>query len=122
MKLDESAVKATHAATVILLRETPALEVFLLERHLDSDFVGGAYVFPGGKVDTSDYHVPPSSRHGSAPQSLVEAVGPELATALAIAAIRETFEESGCCLASLLTARSMGPFWTHRRLFRPELG
>ena len=40
------------AATVVLLRDAPAgLEVFLIKRHGLSDVLGGAYVFPGGKVD-----------------------------------------------------------------------
>lgn len=101
MKLDESAIAPTQAATVMLLREEPTLEVFMLERHLDSDFVGGAYVFPGGKVDPNDYHIPRTSLYGSTSKSLVAAVGPELATALAVAAIRETFEESGVLLGSI---------------------
>ena len=49
-------VAARDAATVMLVRDAattagPALEVCMLRRHLNSDFVGGAYVFPGGKVD-----------------------------------------------------------------------
>ena len=33
------------SSTVIVLREAAALEVFMLERHIKSDFAGGAYVF-----------------------------------------------------------------------------
>jgi 8-oxo-dGTP pyrophosphatase MutT (NUDIX family) len=52
-------VAARDAATIMLVRdavseEGPALEVCMLQRHLNSDFVGGAYVFPGGKVDDED--------------------------------------------------------------------
>ena len=40
------------AATVVMLRDMPTgLEVFLMKRHSLSDVLGGAYVFPGGKVD-----------------------------------------------------------------------
>ena len=36
------------SSTVIVLRQAAAaLEVFMLERHIKSDFAGGAYVFPG---------------------------------------------------------------------------
>ena len=43
------------AATVVMLRDTvDGMEVFLLKRHGLSDVLGGAYVFPGGKVDASD--------------------------------------------------------------------
>ena len=47
--------RCAHAATVVMLRDGPAgLEVFLLKRHGLSDVLGGAYVFPGGKVDLDD--------------------------------------------------------------------
>ena len=43
------------AASVVMLRDTPAgLETFLIKRHGLSDVLGGAYVFPGGKVDRED--------------------------------------------------------------------
>ena len=51
------------AATIMLVRDgdgggdsggDPALEVCMLRRHLNSDFVGGAYVFPGGAGDPLD--------------------------------------------------------------------
>ena len=45
------------AATVLILRDGPdGLEVFMVRRNLNSDFVGGAYVFPGGAVDPDDRH------------------------------------------------------------------
>ena len=44
------------AATIILLRDkkTEGFEVFLLKRHEKSSFMGGNYVFPGGRVDRED--------------------------------------------------------------------
>ena len=43
-------VPARDAATIMLVRDgDDGLEVCMLRRHLDSDFVGGAFVFPGGK-------------------------------------------------------------------------
>ena len=43
------------AATVVLLRDGDGgLEVFLMKRAAQSDVLGGAYVFPGGKVDKAD--------------------------------------------------------------------
>ena len=45
----------TPAATVILLRDgVHGLEVFLVKRHIKSNVLGGAFVFPGGKVDKLD--------------------------------------------------------------------
>lgn len=73
----------------------------MLERHLDSDFVGGAYVFPGGKVDRVD-QLDPELWAGIDPT--VEAqrmnVAPELALSLYVAAVRETYEEGGLLFAS----------------------
>src|SRR5665213_2308865 len=43
------------AATVITVRDSAnGYEILMLRRNLNSDFVGGAYVFPGGGVDESD--------------------------------------------------------------------
>jgi len=43
------------SATVIMLRDgLVGLEVFLVKRHAASAVLGGAYVFPGGKLDDTD--------------------------------------------------------------------
>ena len=44
------------SATVVLLRDDPekGLQVFLLRRHTASAVLGGAFVFPGGKLDEAD--------------------------------------------------------------------
>ena len=43
------------AATILLVRDAPdGIEVFMVKRHHQIDFVSGALVFPGGKVDKSD--------------------------------------------------------------------
>jgi 8-oxo-dGTP pyrophosphatase MutT (NUDIX family) len=48
-------VPPRDAATLIVLRDADAgLEVFCVERHPKSGFLGGAIVFPGGKVDVED--------------------------------------------------------------------
>ena len=73
------------AATVLLLRDGHSgIEVFMQVRHQDMKFASGALVFPGGRVDPEDH-------------ALAEGKGPD--GALRIAAIRETFEESGVLLA-----------------------
>jgi 8-oxo-dGTP pyrophosphatase MutT (NUDIX family) len=79
----------TDAATVILLRDGDASpEVFLLRRHAASVFMAGAYVFPGGRVDPSDYSLPA--------ELIDDPSTPDLG--LRAAAARETFEESGVLL------------------------
>jgi 8-oxo-dGTP pyrophosphatase MutT (NUDIX family) len=89
------------AATVMLVRDTPAgLEVFLQRRVMGMAFAGGMTVFPGGGVDPRDadtsvaWHGPPPD-WWAARFSCDEA----LARALVCAAVRETFEESGVLLA-----------------------
>ncbi len=55
---DPESVPVRDAATVMLVRDGDAgLEVCMLQRNLRSDFVGGAYVFPGGGVDPGDADV-----------------------------------------------------------------
>jgi len=91
------------AATVILLRRGPGVEVFLLRRAGALEFAPGACVFPGGSVDEpdSDPGVGESRWAGPSPADLGGLLGisADRAGALACAAVRETFEESGVLLA-----------------------
>ena len=88
-----SPVQARDAATVLLLRDgAGGLEVFLVKRNTVVDFMAGAHVFPGGKVDAAD----------SEPALIARLSGerePATAPELYIAAIRETFEEAGVLLS-----------------------
>jgi 8-oxo-dGTP pyrophosphatase MutT (NUDIX family) len=95
-------VPLRDAATVLILRDGhDGLEVFMLRRNLNSDFVGGAYVFPGGAVDPADRHVdlePVCQGRTDADASRrlgIESGG----LAFWVAAIRESFEEAGVLLA-----------------------
>ncbi len=94
------------AATVILLREKQpsGFEVFLLKRHEKNSFMGGNFVYPGGRVDQEDG----SSEIGSfsrgvtfdeAQKILGGTASSEESLAYWIAAIRELFEEAGILLA-----------------------
>jgi 8-oxo-dGTP pyrophosphatase MutT (NUDIX family) len=48
-------IEPAPAATVVLLREaTDSLEVLLLRRNSQLAFHGGAWVFPGGRIDPQD--------------------------------------------------------------------
>lgn len=90
------------SATVLLLRpgrDGHGIEVFLQERTLASDFAGGAYVFPGGKVDPRDADMDPERLGPIDQAALRRAIGVE-GVALAVAAIREAFEEAGVLLAT----------------------
>jgi 8-oxo-dGTP pyrophosphatase MutT (NUDIX family) len=94
-----------NAATVVMLHDTPGgLEVFLVRRHGLSDVLGGAYVFPGGKLDDSDSQLDPQAHLDQAPEHLHSALGEpdthvRTASGLYVAALREAFEESGVLFA-----------------------
>jgi len=117
-------VELRDAATVLILRDgVEGLEVFMLRRNLNSDFVGGAYVFPGGAVDPDDRHAnlePVCEGRSDADASRrlgIESGG----LAFWVAAIRESFEEAGVLLAydldgivDLDDAASMER-WAHHR-------
>jgi 8-oxo-dGTP pyrophosphatase MutT (NUDIX family) len=94
------------AATVILLRdkETEGFDVFLLKRHEKSSFMGGNYVYPGGRVDREDGSLEICSFSKGvtleeARKILGGALSPEESFAHWIAGIRELFEEAGVLLA-----------------------
>ncbi|TDI59413.1 MAG: NUDIX hydrolase [Alphaproteobacteria bacterium] len=79
------------AATILLLRDRPdEMEVLMVERHRDMKFMGGAVVFPGGKVDADDAGVSADNL----PAGFTADDMPQR-----IAGIREVFEESGLLLA-----------------------
>jgi 8-oxo-dGTP pyrophosphatase MutT (NUDIX family) len=90
-------VTTRDAATVMLVRDRPDLHVFMLRRSLRADFVGGAYVFPGGAVDPDDRLAEAEARSegrsdADASRLLGRADG---GLGFWVAAIRETFEEAG---------------------------
>jgi len=102
---------ARPAATVVVLRESgnaDRFEVLLVRRHDNVAFMGGAYVFPGGRVDDEDAAV----AHAQAAVSLAEQPSrfPDLTAdrelAYRVAAAREVFEETGV----RLSASALVPF------------
>lgn len=81
---------ARPSATVLIVRDGAAgLEVFMVARERQVDFASGAVVFPGGKVDPDD--------HADGWATLAAPRAPD--RAYWIAAVRETFEESGLLIA-----------------------
>ena len=94
------------AATVILLRKInpEEFEVFLLKRHEKSSFMGGNFVYPGGRVDRNDGSLEICSHcKGVSPEQAHQILGgpisPEESLAHWVAGIRELFEEAGVLLA-----------------------
>ena len=95
------------AATLALIRPAssggPGIEVLLMRRHGKSGFMGGVHVFPGGKVDDHDANsaydalLAPFDWDAAARRFQSDAAETR---AHYVAALRETFEEAGCLLAS----------------------
>ena len=120
------AVKPRPASTILLLRNADAhnvdgksrseIEVFMMVRHYEIDFNSGALVFPGGSVDKGDNDIiaDPSLYSGGEGMDADE-------LSFRIAAIRETFEESGILLArpkgssTLVDAKQAGEIETAHR-------
>lgn len=99
-------VQPRLAATIILMREQQigdgqGVEVFMVQRVTQSEFMPGVYVFPGGSVSSED-------REAEQADGLCQPVFPgqadpegrtTLGTGVRAAAIREVFEEAGVLLA-----------------------
>ncbi|MBO9432059.1 MULTISPECIES: NUDIX hydrolase [unclassified Sulfitobacter] len=98
MTIDKTKIR--NAATVIVLRdrhETP--HILMGQRGAKAAFMPNKFVFPGGAVDAGDAHVPLAAPvnalcHGR----LCDDAEPSLAHAIAVAAIRELWEETGLVL------------------------
>jgi len=94
------------AMTLILIRDqgSTGFEVFLLKRHAQNVFMGGSFVYPGGKLDKEDSTEEILARsRGVAEDEARQILGdddPEnVSIAYWIAGIRELFEEAGILLA-----------------------
>lgn len=91
------------AATLVLWRRRSGqLELLIGRRHGGHVFMPNRYVFPGGRVDESDYGLKPATGLNpvtAARFSRSHKTGRRKALALALAAIRETYEEAGLRLA-----------------------
>ncbi|MDP3385100.1 MAG: NUDIX hydrolase [Phenylobacterium sp.] len=107
------AVKPRDAATIILVRRDAAKpRVLMGKRNSGHDFMPNLWVFPGGRIDRADFRAP----HATDLRPEVAAkfdrhIKPGRGRALAMAAIRETFEEAGLQLAKKAPPRpGVGPW------------
>jgi 8-oxo-dGTP pyrophosphatase MutT (NUDIX family) len=105
------AVTPRPASTVLLLREAAGtgddrrrgvIEVFMMVRHHEIEFSSGALVFPGGSVEQGDHEIIAHPELYSGGEGL-----DANSLSFRIAAIRETFEESGILLARPRGSRAL---------------
>lgn len=94
-------VPVRPAATVMLIDDRPDLQVFMMERHANTVFAGGMWVFPGGAVDHQDdaSYFSDIATHRTDRQASELMLLDNGGLAYYMAAIRETFEEAGVLLA-----------------------
>ena len=93
------------AATLIIIdRSATEAKVLLGRRHMRHVFLPGKFVFPGGRVDPTDWTMPSAKLlHPDTTRKLLvdtELWSETAAQALALAAVRETFEETGMVIGA----------------------
>jgi 8-oxo-dGTP pyrophosphatase MutT (NUDIX family) len=110
--LSYKTIRPKDAATLILIdRAGKVPKVLLGKRHEAHKFMPGKFVFPGGGVDPSDKRMPvarPLDKHAEARlMARFHKGSPVRARALALAAIRETCEETGLILGTRAEAKTV---------------
>ena len=124
-------VRPKDAATLILVdRSGREPRVLLGKRHHGHKFMPGKFVFPGGRVDPVDRRMPfarPLDPHAEAQlMKRLQRASAAKARAFALAAIRETFEETGLLLGVLnetAVKAPRGPWSVFAEAgFLPDLG
>ena len=104
-------LKPRDFATLILIDRTESVpKVLLGRRHERHRFMPGKFVFPGGRIEPSDRQMATLSalhdRHVARLMTKVRHASAEKAAGFALAAIRETYEETGLMLGAPSMSRS----------------
>jgi len=107
-------LRPRDAATLILLDRTGGrINVLMGRRHSKHVFMAGRFVFPGGRTDPTDARIPVAAplheaefeklRTGRLTESRVRAI--------AMSAVRETYEEAGLLIGRRAPFDSKNPGW-----------
>ena len=99
------------AATMIIVKQSPSGPTVLMgERSSGHVFFPHHYVFPGGSVDRADAFVKPvNDLRPDVLDKLTQACTERRARALALAAVRETYEEAGLIIGAKPSAPQKPP-------------
>ena len=106
------AVRPKNAATVMIIRRDGAKpRVLMGKRHGGHSFMPDRWVFPGGRIDRADYRAPFATDLRHEVGGLFDKYLPAgRGRALAMAAVRETWEETGLLLGKPGQAHATGPW------------
>ncbi len=93
-------IRPKDAATLLVIRRDGPVPRVLMGRRVGGHaFMPDKWVFPGGRIHRSDFGVPVARELGhDAHAALARTCAPHRGRALALAAVRETFEETGLIL------------------------
>lgn len=107
------AVRPRGAATLIIVRrDTKKLRVLMGKRNGGHNFMPNLWVFPGGRIDRADFRAPHATDLRPDVAATFDAhLKPGRGKALALAAIRETFEEAGLLLGKPAVPRPLVGPW-----------
>ncbi len=104
------------AATLIIVRSGKPPEVLMGRRAPGHVFMASKWVFPGGRIDRSDFNAAPGTDpHPETVAWLHREMSPHRARALLLTAVRETFEETGLILGTAAPPASVAGPWREFR-------
>jgi 8-oxo-dGTP pyrophosphatase MutT (NUDIX family) len=110
-------LRPKDAATLIVFRDGASPEVLMGRRAQGHVFMASKWVFPGGRIDRSDFTA--ASATDCSPEALsrlMREVPAARARALALTAVRETYEETGLMLARPAPVASVAGPWREFRV------
>lgn len=107
-------VRPKDAATLVIIdRSGRHPKVLMGKRHHGLKFMAGKFVFPGGRIEPDDRRMPAASELDSRVEAALAArtvgAAAKRGRALAMTAIRETFEETGLMLGRRVENMPAGP-------------
>ena len=115
-KIVRGALRPKDAATLVLVKREGEPRVLMGQRHTGLAFMAGKFVFPGGRVDAGDRRIAVASElRPEVLEKISIGIAPTRARGLALAAIRETFEETGVLVGERreICPRTRSPAWVH---------
>jgi len=114
--LGKGPLRPRDAATLILLDNSGAgVKVLMGRRHRSHAFMPGKFVFPGGRTDPADSRVAAASELPATEiaklTGALRPVSAARARAIAMSAIRETYEEAGLLIGTRGAFATRAPSW-----------